>query len=964
MSKKMLIFAFEKETPKMSPCFCNMLQASVVGYKMDNNLLIIKKLNTMKKALLFLGLAMCTGFAFAQTNNYAKPQQAKCNENVLKIDLKALALENADYKASIFTKAAGDTLGEFNFENAAAMAGILYGDNGLVASSDVVNGQPLSPNGNTNACARWQWIPDTNYLESSSFAAAYAWLGSGGGWHSVCRYFKSYLADDGGFMLMTLIDLQAGGVPPAGSAERTMLLPHAYFQLPTVTNPDLDENKVIDVTFTQIYRNFYDQTFIDYQIGNNWKTREINVDGVDVEINDYASPYVRYVMPIELGSQSNINIRFRYLGGVRSNAYGYFWGVDNVLITSGGKNRLLADAQDWAGGAYGTVPQGMEFPLSWWANSYNGGYYPISNLQLHAYDVAADGTGTEFATNSFPTMPAGDPTAATPIYFNEQGLLYTDSLKEDFYYFYYMPGAYSGGHYMDSVMDPTLGYAGMSTETVGRHRVAVTATADSNILVRWDTIAYRVVGNTSEDQQPVAGYRWGHDNGIIASGQSYHAGYVMDNGTRYISEDEGSWDQNGYGVYVRYTTGPTIPQDQNGQPWVLRGVEIVTSAEHSALELNEARLRPVTYVDAYEDNSFGFYDLDNGVNNVTFTINGSDVNNSQSTGVQEATADNYNAVNIFFPTQPELTPNTSYHIGYQLASSCTFSAAATATSYAAGPNSTGDGYVYYNYDSNSISAPWRHQFWANNADVIVKDPLYEYLSFHSSHYNFFPMIRAIVGPREILPDAQVQVYCENEYENYIMYNGETVCGELITVPETSGPTFTIVPADPYMILDSLFIDSVYVPLPGYDDEGDEDFVAHDYSIIDTVIENGHEVYYTNLERYYWTYTFRNIHGVHSIRAVSHNGEDEWVPTAVDPVAPEVRMYLAPNPATSQVALNIKGVSGMVNCNVIDMSGRVVYNREINAENANTIDLRNVPAGAYFVRITNDTFSKVEKLIVR
>ena len=76
------------------------------------------------------------------------------------------------------------------------------------------------------------------------------------------------------------------------------------------------------------------------------------------------------------------------------------------------------------------------------------------------------------------------------------------------------------------------------------------------------------------------------------------------------------------------------------------------------------------------------------------------------------------------------------------------------------------------------------------------------------------------------------------------------------------------------------------------------------------------------------------------------------------------MYLQPNPATSQVNLDIQGVTGMVNCMLIDMSGRVVYNKDINAEVAQTINLNSLAKGAYFVRITNDKFSKVEKLIVR
>ena len=74
--------------------------------------------------------------------------------------------------------------------------------------------------------------------------------------------------------------------------------------------------------------------------------------------------------------------------------------------------------------------------------------------------------------------------------------------------------------------------------------------------------------------------------------------------------------------------------------------------------------------------------------------------------------------------------------------------------------------------------------------------------------------------------------------------------------------------------------------------------------------------------------------------------------------------LQPNPATSSVKLNITGVNGKVNCSIIDMSGRVIYNADINAEQQHVIDLSNVAAGAYFVRVTNDNFSKVEKLIVR
>lgn len=918
--------------------------------------------NTMKKALLFIGLALCSTVAFAQANNYAKAQKVKINDEVQSINLKEVALEKADYKASIFTKAEGDTLGWFYFNTNTDMTGVIYGADGLVSASDVVNNVNLTPNGSTDPSARWRWIEDTNYFATPAFVQTYPRMAdtSDDGSNWMVSWLNYYLgADGGGFMLMSLTDV-ALPMPNTTSA-RNQVIPHAYFQLPAVPNTDLVNNKVVDVAFTQIHWKFYDQTFIDYKIGNNWKTREINVDGVDADVNKRSYIRARYVMPIELGAEQNINIRFRYLAGVISNAWGYIWAVDNVFIISGGVNRWTADAQDYAGGAYGTIPQGMEIPLSWWAPVYNAGYNAVTGAHLTATHIAPNGTDSVFADVDMPNLAAGDPTAATAYYFNEQGLLYTDSLKNNFYYFVYAPGAYTGGHYMDSVIRSDVGYRSIPTQNLGRNRVAVAATADNDLSLRWDTIAYRVVGNTNSVQQPVAGYRWGHDNGIIPAGDSYQYGYHVVDGTTYLSET-GSWDQNGYGVYVRYTTGATIPLDEDQRPWVLRGVEIVTSPEFTAQQLNGAKMRPVTYVDMYDvdEGSIYFYNLTNGVDRVSYTMNGNDINNTNSTGVGQAIGDNYQAVNIFFPEQPELWPNTSYRVGYQLTSSCTFAAATTRSSYLYSGNS------FYSYDSNEISAPWKYQFTPNCMDVLVADPLSSSggLMIASCYHNSYPMIRAIVGPREDLEPAYVNVICEDENAHYIQYSGETVCGNTVEVPETSGPTFTIMPAGDNMVLDSLFIDGAYVPLNSFDDDGDDDFVAYDYSILDTVHNwwnSGRDSVVVNLERYYWTYTFRDIHGTHSISATSHY--QEWTPTGVDPVAPEVRMTLAPNPATSQVALNIKGVSGMVNCSVIDMSGRTVYDRQINAENANTIDLRSVPAGAYFVRITNDTFSKVEKLIV-
>ena len=106
---------------------------------------------------------------------------------------------------------------------------------------------------------------------------------------------------------------------------------------------------------------------------------------------------------------------------------------------------------------------------------------------------------------------------------------------------------------------------------------------------------------------------------------------------------------------------------------------------------------------------------------------------------------------------------------------------------------------------------------------------------------------------------------------------------------------------------------------------------------------------------------RGINAPHTISASAHSYQ---YGLGIEAEAAHVSLGLRPNPATSQVSLNVQGVSGSLNCSIIDMSGRVVYNANINAEEAHTIDLSGVAAGAYFVRVTNDSFSKVEKLIVR
>ena len=85
--------------------------------------------------------------------------------------------------------------------------------------------------------------------------------------------------------------------------------------------------------------------------------------------------------------------------------------------------------------------------------------------------------------------------------------------------------------------------------------------------------------------------------------------------------------------------------------------------------------------------------------------------------------------------------------------------------------------------------------------------------------------------------------------------------------------------------------------------------------------------------------------------------------AVD-VANNAVVKVQPNPASSVANLTVEGVNGDVNFALIDMNGRVISQKVINANATEQINLEGLARGTYFVRITNNHFSKVEKLIVR
>ena len=76
--------------------------------------------------------------------------------------------------------------------------------------------------------------------------------------------------------------------------------------------------------------------------------------------------------------------------------------------------------------------------------------------------------------------------------------------------------------------------------------------------------------------------------------------------------------------------------------------------------------------------------------------------------------------------------------------------------------------------------------------------------------------------------------------------------------------------------------------------------------------------------------------------------------------------ITPNPTSSTTTISVSGVNGMVRIAVVDMNGRTVATEtlECSADCEKTMEVDNLPQGAYFVRITADNTNMVRKLIVR
>lgn len=877
-----------------------------------------------------LSFALCATLAFAQTQNFAGKKVGKVLTNNAKAEkVVKPAAEPTDYKASIFSKD-DDVIQAWDFSSTSQFT------LGQVGTNTMIGGDIAVPHVQNSTASKWARVAgiDAASLTAANFSAAYpqwySWFDGRNG----DAYFQENLAawmdtalcsSDNGWMIIDFME--------ESRANQTI---DAYIEFAEAL--DLTNYPVVDFRFFQWYMKFNrDNCWIDYTTNNGitWSTMEINVKNIDVATNGRLYGYYSYTLPLSVGGQSNVKLRLRASSSaVSSGVYGYVWMIDDVEVVAGPYNRVRTYEQFWGEGAYQMVPQGMNLPIYWRSQLTNNGLYTQENVIARINHLASiDGNSTVvdeynngyiLAENTKYVLVDG--LGRFPSDTNGEYREWRDGLWE-----------YSSHQAMGQGNS-------LPTSTVGDNYTFASIHTDSINIISYDTVWYNVDGGDANGN-----YIWGHDKGLLTTNKFFAWGFTdAEDGEYYVTDDceEHAMEPN-YSVWAGYNTGMTVPTDENGQPWVIRGIRYVTSTTFGKF-FGESMIEPTLY---FTDPDSGYYhNLNTGIEYIEVSDAASAGMANDSTDIMAAggfmTMDDYNYIDVMFPEQNALEANLMYFVGYRLVEPGYFSlASATGSTYYRpdvdddgnnvarntrfGSENAAPGTAKYAHDFNNANGP------ANGWSLLVRDPLGKYPSqmYPAGKYaEAYPMMYPILGPRQDIARHNIAITCENEFAEVILNDGATSgCGETDDVAEGSTTYYFIVPD-----VENGYDAKIYV-------DGQE------------VVFGENPNLEWNANGYYILY-MRNVTTDHTLRVVGTVG--------INTVADKVQMNLQPNPATSQVNLTIEGVNGMVNCAIVDMSGRVVYNNSINAEAAQTINVSNLAKGAYFVRITNNEFSKVEKLIVR
>lgn len=919
----------------------------------------------MKKVLFVLGLAMCTTLSMAQTSKAV----GKIGGPAKVLPSKALEAP-VDYKASIFTKDDDEVIATFDFasEN---MTGIGYGSNYVVKDKDVINFDGKDSTFSSTTChgrseSFYYWtrvkstsvITDTASADSKEFFSTYPNSIQYGA-INIPPYMGSQngINDDNGFMFMGLIETFNN----TGKGNI-----NAYFELPVIDLPEGTE--LIDVDWRQYHRKFYESCYVDYQKGSKWYAVEVNVPNIDVNVNGTSPAHYVLTLPPAAADQESLKIRFRVSASDASQVYGYFWAIDNVnVVIPANTTRWDFIQPGYMDGFYGTIPQGFNIPLGYVVYSRNRGIDDLTGITL---DVNHVQTGDNVLSASQSNLPAGNPQKVYLMTINERGYMITDRGLDNTSGFYQSLPQYweNADNYGADAADMPSKYKlrGLPTSTSGLNQFALIANNNEGLSTSLDTMAYYV--SPFQDADPtmgrtIEGYRWGYDNSVVPSGSEFAFQFTEDG---YVTDDPSVAHhyEPDYEVFTSFNSPSEIPIDEKGKPYVFRGLEYVTATTLTSEQIDGSKITPVLwYSMPIEEDQIGLYDVPGtGIaGDQVFTIDGyTSASEEVEYGVAQPGSPYY-AYDITFPGQPEIWPNVNYFIGY-INQGGHFAVAGTQYYYM----ETADSSV--RYSNNSAIAPYYNQYSPlyRVYSVLAYDPIYG-RSVSGWNIDRFPMIRAIVGPRMDIPQYTVTLQCTDD-TSYWMTTGSTqnMCGYIDTVGENSSMSYYIIPGtieefdEESNVFGHMVIDQILVNGEPIDLDDENMVTATEYNVIDPEHAEGtSDPWPPLLERNYYRLTLREIDQNYTISAVASYHE-----LGINEAEALVRVALSPNPATSQVRLNVSGMTGMVNCSIIDMSGREIYNSNFNAGSEQTIDLNGVPAGAYFVRVTNDNFSKVEKLIVR
>ena len=632
---------------------------------------------------------------------------------------------------------------------------------GTVTSTQYINGETIPIHQQPAYHSRWQRLADTamssiSYSNYPVFAEVFpSWLG----------YLESNTADQG-VMFMTMCDQIAswGGTGNTGNFD-------AYIAFPAFSTVGVS---MIKVNFYQLYLCFNnDKCWIDYSTDNvNWSAVEINVRNIDVNSNGSLLGWKSTLLPVSLGNQSNVYLRLRWSSdNTTGGAYGYFWLVDDFSVTVVPQYDMQTMANNiW--GAYGTIPQGMQLPLTYVSQIKNMGSSALSNTTANIY---ADGT------------LMGQDVVSVPILSSKYAIVDRSGFYTDTTLWYGNP-RYGAYQYYGGTSGTLYNGGMMPSATAGSHTLSAFTTMPGGLSTDTLQWQYTVDGSTGDRV-------WAWDNGTMYYGDYALAGSNSDGFVANNPEDAGA-GYEGYSYHVRYRTGDVIPEG-----WVIRGMQIVTSSEYTQAG---AMFNPFLAYDSNyvieSDNIVTFVSIPTGAQ--TYTVASGDLN-ADAVHVWGDGVTSYNVIQVMFPSQPELQPNTSYRLGYQMANNYDFLPAVdNSTTYGMGQYDAIGGYYGYSWRQ-----PGRR-----------------------------PMIRMIVGPAQFVPKTAVAFNCPTGYNLQISRNYNAIaCGAIDSVVLGSTVTYTVYPESGM----SLDFNNVYVngsPVP-FDTYSQYDEYGYEFTFIEFTLNN-------------------------------------------------------------------------------------------------------------------------------